>query len=349
MRRDFAISRRTFVAGVAGMGLWAGSSRRRASATEPPAKWQLLDSGVAPPARWDHTLAADRGTKQLILYGGRDASGASFDDTWLYDLVDHEWRQLDIEGPAPRFGQAVAVNQSSGKMILFGGQSSDTFFNDTWTFDFATETWTQTEIQGEAMPSPRYGLPAALDAENKFVISHGFTFEGRFDDTWSLDLESNRWSEISPVDEAARPLKRCLHEMIWNQKAGRLVLFGGCSSGFGPCPQGDLWAFDEAGNAWTELQQSNGPSPRSNPAMIYDERSDRMLLFGGLTTDGYAGDCWSGMLDGDDLTWSPLSIEGESPSPRASHDMVLARGDVYLFGGKSDTGVNAELWKLSLD
>lgn len=345
--RPFPVTRRTLIGSAAFFGL-AGAVRQ-VRAESDALSWRLLEPPTSPPARWDHTLAADETTKRLILFGGRDAGGAPFGDTWLYDLVDHEWRQIEASGPDPRFGQAVALDRAKSNLLLFGGQSGDIFYNDTWALDIAEETWSKLDAGDAIAPTPRYGLPGVIDGDGRFVVSHGFTFEGRFDDTWSFDLSSTTWTEISPPAGEDRPLKRCLHEMAWDEAGKRLILFGGCSSGFGPCPQGDLWVFDPSGGDWTQLQPSTGPSARSNPALAYDKRDRRLILIGGLSDSGYTNDIWSGVLGTEEFTWTLLNPGAGGPSPRASHDLVFARADMYLFGGTGDAGPTNELWKLTLD
>src|SRR5215213_3483109 len=135
--RRSKLTRRSFVGVVAASALATRGSLGPSVAAADTFSWKLLGSETEPAARWDHTLSADETTKQLILFGGRDAGGSPFGDTWLYDLVKHEWRQVEGTAPDPRFGQAVAVDRATGILVLFGGQSSDVFFNDTWTFDFA--------------------------------------------------------------------------------------------------------------------------------------------------------------------------------------------------------------------
>jgi hypothetical protein len=343
---SISFSRRTLLASAAALGLGTTRVARTQAAA---LAWQRLDSDVAPPARWDHTLSGDSQTKQLILFGGRDAGGAAFGDTWRYDLVSHEWSAIEGDSPSPRFGQAVAVDEKAGRLVLFGGQSDAGFFNDTWAFDFAAGAWEMLDAGDGTAPSPRYGLPGIIDAAGRLIVSHGFTFEGRFNDTWAFEFEAATWTDISPEGDGTRPLNRCLHEMAWDEAAGRALLFGGCSSGFGPCPQGDLWSLDTDGRAWTQLAPEAAPSARSNPALATDPRASRHYLFGGLAESGYTADLWSGSLDGDDFGWTPIETEGEAPSPRASHDLVLTRGDLYLFGGTGDAGVTNDLWKLSFD
>ena len=345
---DIDMNRRTILGTAVALAAASLTGMRSAQAAE-ESSWKRLDDGSGPGARWDHTLAYDENSKQLLVFGGRDINYAALGDTWLYDLVTGDWKAVDSPGPDPRFGHAVAVDQEAAKLILFGGQSADLFYNDTWIFDFESEIWTSLDTGSSPLPSPRYGLPAAIDGDGKFIVSHGFTFEGRFDDTWSLDLSTGEWTEISPTSGETRPLKRCLHEMAWDRDSGTLLLYGGCSSGFGPCPQGDLWAFDPAARAWTELTPGDGPAPRSNPAWIYDKNAKRTLLLGGLTDAGYVSDAWAGGFSDEQFGWEALAPAGEAPSTRASHDIALSRGDIYLFGGTGDAGVTADLWKLSLE
>jgi hypothetical protein len=323
---------------------------RQATAARQPAGWtQLAGDRAGPVARWDHTLAADDARQRMILFGGRDGSAQALGDTWVFELAEQTWRRLDVAGPSPRFGQAMAADQAAGVLYLFGGQdNAPTFFDDAWRYELATDEWSEIDTGDGPRPAARYGTSAVLDDAGALLISHGFTFEGRFDDTWSLDLASGVWTDRSPAAET-RPLKRCLHEAVWDVTGARMVLFGGCSSGFGPCPQGDWWAFDPAEGTWSELTTAGGPAARSNPALVGDPDGERALLVGGLTDGGHVLDLWSLPLGGGAAQgWEALAVAGQGPSPRASHDATISDGALYLFGGSSGTGAMADLWRLKL-
>jgi N-acetylneuraminic acid mutarotase len=316
----------------------------RVVAQEAPATWSAI-AAAGPAARWDHTLSADPETGRLILFGGRDANGAPFSDTWTYSVTDEVWEALPAAGPSARFGQAVTVDPAARALWLFGGQADGaTFFNDVWRFDLDTLTWSEVPT-GDARPSPRYGTSAVLDGQGQLLISHGFTFEGRFDDTWSLDPATGVWTDVSPAP-ATRPLKRCLHEAVWDDATSRMLLYGGCSSGFGPCPQGDLWAFDPATRTWTMLAPATSPAARSNPALVRDEASSSLWLIDGLTEAGYVADLWSLDVQRAGAAWSEVVQDGVVPEARASHDAVVLDGVVYLFGGYGVNGPLADLWTL---
>lgn len=338
-------SRRTLF-GAAGVAL-AGSVRPRARA-QAVVEWRNMTVEGGPAGRWDHTLSADDAGRRLVVFGGRGADFAPLGDTWIYRFADRAWSQVESPGPDPRFGHAAAVDPTGQRMLVFGGQSADVFFNDTWALDFGSLEWTRLSDGLAAAPSPRYGLAAVLDDRRRVLISHGFTFDGRFDDTWAFDLDAGQWADVSPAGDGTRPLNRCLHEQVWDPASKSMLLYGGCSSGFGPCPQGDLWRFDPGAQTWTELTPSAGPAARTNPALVHDRSGERVLLIGGSTGSGYAADVWAGLGGDGPFTWTPLEPDGDAPAGRASHDAVIHRGDVYLFGGTSDAGALGDLWKLSL-
>ena len=326
--------------------LGAAVTPRVGMAQESTTVWQAIDA-AGPAARWDHTLSADPESGRLILFGGRDGNGTPYGDTWVYDAADRTWTALEGAAPSPRFGQAAAVDAANRALYLFGGQAGADFFNDTWRFDLDDLAWEQVTTS-ELAPTPRYGTSAVFANDGNLLISHGFTFDGRFDDTWSLDPATGVWTDVSPAPET-RPLKRCLHEAVWDDEEGRMLLYGGCSSGFGPCPQGDLWSFDPAARIWTELPAATAPAPRSNPALIRDDASGRIWLIDGLTAEGYVADLWSLEIAGEAPVWSALGVNALAPEARASHDVAILGGDAYLFGGFGNNGALADLWVLAGD
>jgi hypothetical protein len=316
-----------------------------AAAQAPSLTWTAIDA-PGPTARWDHTISADPVTGSLLLFGGRDAAGAPLGDSWIYVVENDAWELLEGSAPPPRFGHAVAIDAEHRALYLFGGQADgETFFNDTWRFDLDARSWSEIPT-GDDRPSPRYGTSAVLDGEGNLLVSHGFTFEGRFDDTWSLDPESGIWMDVSAAPEA-RPLKRCLHEAVWDAGRRRMLLYGGCSSGFGPCPQGDLWAFDPATRTWTDLTPSGSPAARSNPALVRDDASGVIRLIDGLTETRYTADLWTLDLAGEAPAWVETAQGSLVPEQRASHDATGLDGQIYLFGGNSDAGPRADFWVLA--
>jgi uncharacterized protein (TIGR03437 family) len=225
---------------------------------------------------------------------------------------------------------------------VFGGQAAG-FFNDVWAFDIAQRTWQQLN-SGNGGPSRRYGHSAVYDgARDRMVISHGFTNAGRFDDTWAFDFGASSWRDLTP--SGARPIRRCLHHAVLDAANNQMYLYGGCASGFGPCPLGDLWAFDLNSNRWTERTGQPAPPPREHYGMGFDNARGRLVIFGGngnsLLSDTWEYDVRSG-------SWRQTTITGSVPSPRHRHETATAgdRGTIFFFGGSTSSGSTNELWML---
>jgi N-acetylneuraminic acid mutarotase len=317
---------------------------RTASAQNATADWRRVSTGEGVEPRWDHTLSALPGTSELLLAFGRNANESPLGDAWVADRSTGEWELVESAGPSPRFGHAVATDSERGKVFLFGGEADgSTFFADLWSFDVESRAW-ELVHDGSGGPAARYGTALVFDGESTLFMLHGFTFEGRFDDVWKFDLNASSWEQVQ-ITSSTAPLRRCLHEAVWSKSRGRIYLYGGCSSGYGPCPQGDLWKLDPNSGSWREIG-SVAPAGRMNPALVMDDRSDRLVLFGGLTDNGASSDLWFGDLDGNDVRWSTVDSGDAVPSARSSHDSVLSAGAIYLFGGTGVDGVTSDLWRL---
>jgi hypothetical protein len=335
-RRLFALSLAPVAAGLAWPGSASGAS----------ADWRRVSSGEAVAPRWDHSLSAIPGTSELLLALGRDANGASLGDCWIADRSSGEWNRLEAAGPTPRFGHAVATDSQRGQIYLFGGElTGGTFFSDLWAFDAESRSW-ELIHDGQSGPPARYGTALVFDGNDALYLLHGFTFEGRFDDVWRFDLQDRSWEQVQ-ITSSSAPLRRCLHEAVWSQSRTSIFMYGGCSSGYGPCPQGDLWELDPVTGVWREIT-SVVPAGRMNPSLVIDDRADRLILFGGLTAEGVASDLWVGAIDGDSLNWSAADTTDGAPSARSSHDAVVSAGSIYFFGGTGVEGVTSDLWRLKL-
>jgi len=295
---------------------------------------QLSSAGAAPTARVDGVIVYDERMRRLLLFGGRDTSPRN--DLWSYSLERGEWSELRPSGsaPPPRFGHTVVFDAQRRRLVIFGGQAGG-FFSDTWSYDIDRNQWSQLAADN-AGPSRRYGHSAILDAaRERMIISHGFTNSGRFDDTWAFNLSTNRWQDISP--SSGRPLRRCLHHAVLDAEGQQMLLYGGCASGSGPCPLGDLWSFDLNTHRWTERVAALKPSPRQWHGLGFDAMRRRMILFGGSGDAGALNDAWE--YDPAAQTWMQLRTAA-SPSSRDRHETTFVPNlGVIFFGGQ--TGFNA--------
>lgn len=341
------IDRRSLIAGALAAPSLALVFTTQAADETP---WIILaGNDTGPMGRWGHSLIPDLGNGRLLVIGGRDDKGTVRGDLWAFDLAGFTWSELDLSGPKARSGSAAAVAADGSGFYYFGGESDDETFSDLWWFDFANTSWQPIDPASGPLPAARSETRGAIDAFGRFVISHGCDGDKLFDDTWAFDPTARTWTDISPPVEL-RPLARCAHDLISLPDYGLLLLTGGCSEGIGPCPQGDLWAFDAGSQTWSDITPPNGPAPRTGAAMA--RMGTTVLLVGGLTDLGMMSDVWEGTFQDGYFSWVELTNVNHGPMGiyrRFGHDMNAAGNEFYVFGGEGVEGPLSDLWQFSLD
>ena len=177
-------------------------------------------------------------------------------------------------------------------------------------------------------------------------------------DTWAYSLEFENWYRINT---ATAPSSRGRHAAAFDVSRKQMIIFGGryredANSGLYEL-YNDLWAFDINTDTWEQLQpQGEVPPARTNSAMVYDPTGDRMILFGGNTSnDGLRftplNDTW--ILDLETRTWSKLTF-GAAPTARLFHAMALdsAHNKVLVYSGGDENAFFgpfiSDVWALDL-
>lgn len=163
-----------------------------------------------------------------------------------------------------------------------------------------------------------YAYPAEID------------FVSRNDDTWFYDFASDEWVKGSSDEN---PFRRIGHSLVYDSARDRVLLFGGEGSGTNT----EMWFLDPASNWRTvEAPFDTVPIPVDNPAAVYYEATDSILLFGG---ESALGDSYQPLM----LNLTLMELVRLSPSPppsgRHGHQMVYNSQDhiAFLFGGFSNT------------
>ncbi len=187
---------------------------------------------------------------------------------------------------------------------------------------------------------------------DRMVVFGGTDFQGHGSDTtWAYDFESNTWTDRNPE---THPHAGWLDRAAYDSWAHRMIMFGGYDSVTRRFTN-ETWAYDYAGNNWTNLSPSGAPSPRTRPGLAFDSQSDRVVLFGGDTSGtGYSNETFS--YDYDTNTWtnmSPAVHPGARRSSMMAYDPIADR--MVLFGGTDDMlggdfhGAYNDTWSYDFD
>jgi len=274
---------------------------------------ELTPAGSIPPTRLGQSGVYDSVNSRVIMFGG----GLGQDETpcdnsvWVLSNANSvngtpTWTQLSPTGgpPAPRIFHTAVYNQTANQMIVFGGSncslSSPVYYNDVWVLSNAnglsgTPAWTELSLSGG--PSVRQGATAVYDPNsNRMTVFGGYDL-APFSDVWVLSNANGSggtpaWTQLSPGGAAIPP--RDFHSAIYDPISNRMTVYGGVDVGQ---LLSDAWTLSFANGtggtpSWTELSPATFPTAREAQTAVYDSGSDRMIVFGGISTSGYVNDTW---------------------------------------------------------
>ncbi len=258
----------------------------------------------------------------------------------------NEWTNMEPTViPGSRLDSDFAYDIKTDKLILFSGLKLPGFYTDTWVYDYNSNTWTN--MSPPTMPQGRNAHLMAYDEESDRTILFSGSETGPWtwtcwNDTWVYNYNDNTWTNMSP---ATQPIGRTWAGMVYDKGSDRIILFGGFSRDI---IYADTWAYDFNSNEWINMTPLVQPSPRWGHKMIYDEESDRVILFGGsvvLPAPPVAvRDTWT--YDYDTNTWVNVT---PSISPPALLNYGLAYDSksnrTILYGGANSSLINqGETW-----
>lgn len=233
--------------------------------------------------------------------------------------------------PPARYVHAIAT-EPLGRVLLFGGgngtgNSTGNGLQDTWLYDGTT--WAR--ANPAASPPQRLGHGLVHDLARGRTILFGGSSNATgpnllYGDTWEWDGAT--WLQANP---GQAPPARSQFGMVWDQRRGRTVLFGGHS---GPW-RNDTWEWD--GTNWRPVVTAVSPSPRCCTPMAYDVARGQVVLFG-----GHDGSMLADTWEYDGINWRQRQPT-LSPPPRCCAQLAYdqARGRTVLFGGAIGT-INGE-------
>ena len=304
--------------------------------------WTNMTSAAKPSGRYYHAMAYDLRSDRVILFGG--GSAGYLNDTWSYDFNTNTWTAMAPPArPSVRYGHAMAYDSQSDRVILFGGLNVGIPVLDTWAYNFNTNTWTA--MNPATRPPARFYHVMAYDSGSDRLIlfggcCRGETLATNFNDTWAYNFNTNTWRDM-----VTKPPVRYGHAMAYDSESDRVILFGGAGDA-GYEYRNDTWSYDFNTNTWTDMAPAVSPPTLYGHAMAYDSESDRVILFGGVTTMIYAiltNDTWA--YDFNTNTWTDMA-PAVRPPVRELHAMAYDSGSdrMILSSGYGYSVIYNDTW-----
>jgi len=241
--------------------------------------WSNITSTLtnAPSPRSDGGMVYDPAISSIVLFGGQAGNGGaiSLNDTWTYHAG--VWTNVTpAVGPSPRVSPAMAWDNSSDEIVLFGGCVDGTcsaVLGDTWTF--SSGRWTN--VTGATAPPSRGGAGFSYDAQDGYdLLFGGRSATARFNDTWSFS--GGTWTNRTA---GAAPSLRVYPLEAYDPPIDSVVVYGG--EYFGVF-YNDTWSY--SGGAWTNLTSRliENPGPLGRGSLTTLPANAGLVEFGGLST-----------------------------------------------------------------
>lgn len=300
--------------------------------------WSEAQPPLKPSARRSHAMCYVPETNEVILFGG--TSGR--DETWTFDINNGTWtdRTLSVRPPR-RFGHAMAYVPSTGKVALFGGIDGSEWRNDTWLLDPVTYQWS--DVSRDVSPEERAGSEMIYCGSGGHIILFGGKDPANapLNDTWSFDPREMEWHEINCT---LSPPAANSHGMFSN--GSHVFVHGGWATG---TLLNETWRYEPRLMTWERTAMENYPEARFGHRIVYDERHESALLFGGKDDD-HLGECWtfspemtrgSGSYESpaivlpDDNIWNSISLSKTEPPGSGITLTLLNASDGEVIPGYS--------------
>jgi Galactose oxidase, central domain len=161
-----------------------------------------------------------------------------------------------------------------------------------------------------------------------------------YDDLWSFDLATERWTAVDYAGDA--PDARFGHTGTWVDGVGLVVWSGQSGGDF----FADIRAFDPVTSRWTELPAAGAPPEARYGSCAALGPDGSLWISHGFTHAGRFAD--TRVYEFAAGAWAEASVEGARPVKRCLHDCLWTPdGRLILYAGQTD-GVAAlgDLWVL---
>jgi hypothetical protein len=198
-------------------------------------------------------------------------------------------------------------------------------FGAAWLGSLPAQTpaW---RLLGNPIFAPETGAMVYDDLHDRTVFFGGGT--GYVPWAMLLTLDGDTWTSAS--SSSPWPTARFLPALAFDSRRGEVVMQGG--SALGPVWFTDTWRWN--GTAWRQVLSAHAPAAMYGHAMTYDERRDRLVLFGASTWE------WDG---GDWLPLTPAAAPASRTFPALAFD--AGRGRTVLFGGIQGSANLTDTWE----
>jgi len=157
--------------------------------------WEDVSVGSSPPPRTEHALVYDEVRDRIVLLGGEDADGRSFDDTW--EWTGAAWVEVEPHGgrPLSRSGHSMAWDAVRGRSMALWGwsrQDADALSYIRSLTEWDGTRWTDVTPLSGNTPFVRRDFGLVFDTvRDRLFLFGGQSLRFTHSDTWEWESDPN--------------------------------------------------------------------------------------------------------------------------------------------------------------
>jgi hypothetical protein len=286
-----------------------------------------------------HSVETDSGNDRLILYGGQSYHQLN-GSTNAYSLSTDEWSSIDTAGidPGERMGHASAIDDTAGKMFIFGGQMYHTLSDELLVFDTTTNTWSFAEIVDHSgyRPPPLTGASMVYDpALDELHIFGGQGYHGLNNELWTYSVSADTWTgSVYETGPFAAGMVAVFNADASDEDMRPGIAFGG--QGYHKLEDSG-WCFD--GTDFEALTFTGDTLPPAvGMAHALAPTFGGIVAYGGQTYHNLIGDAYLiRMVDDCTVEVELLEAGDDAPPQTVGSAMAWSADDAeaFLIGGQS--------------
>lgn len=140
---------------------------------------------------------------------------------------------------------------------------------------------------------------------------------------WSFDLETEDYSPVS-ISSIVAPSPRS--EVAHARLANNIILFGGKSD---TELLNDMYTFNLVQQTWEMVQIDSLEKPTPRRAACLAANEDSILIFGGITAEGYSNELWK--FDWSTREYQLMNTQGSPPVSAYSKCEIYKSGNQAIF------------------
>ena len=165
-----------------------------------------------------HHQTAVMSDKMFVIGGTYSKS----DNTTIYvlDLKQMRWNHFqatglnaDNDNIPVSLDEHTAVQDAPDSVVTFGGFVGGERSNHIHRYNLAARQWEAIPTMAPK-PEPRAGHSAALHGRNMYIFGGKGEDNVKYNDFWSFNLDTKKWTQIAVEDDLSVPVARSGHASV---------------------------------------------------------------------------------------------------------------------------------------